>query len=295
MGVWDEGQACRVVIGLRASAPVEASVDAAATLAAVFQTELIGVFAKEEGIVDFAGLPFAQAVSFGAGQIRQLSRDVMVQALARSEMACRRAVSVRAERARVKWSFTLESGDVQGSLETILASGDILVLSGEGQGLGARGLLEAIRAAPHGARGVVVAAREAWRGVDAGERLSGRSRKPVQAPVIVIARDGPEADEACRLAARISAFTGEPMALLAIAASDQEAARIVERGRNAAGDRATPSVYRFQPGHAQWIAATLSALGPSFVVADLQGEPFDDDRSALCLLRAARAPVVLLR
>ena len=45
----------------------------------------------------------------------------------------------------------------------------------------------------------------------------------------------------------------------------------------------------------QAITAALSQLQPSFIVADKEGEPFDNDDTARAQFRAALAPVVLLR
>ena len=89
--------------------------------------------------------------------------------------------------------------------------------------------------------------------------------------------------------------TGAPLELIAIADSDQRAEAIYERAARLSKGVEVSGRHRLPPGAPNAISEVLMHYSPSFVVADLDGEPFVDDRTALQLLKAANAPTVLLR
>ena len=155
------------------------------------------------------------------------------------------------------------------------------MLSGDRLGFSTHRLIDELRMAPSSARGVLVA-------------VSHRERRSV-GPVVAI-DDGDEAGmETVTLAARIAEVSGAGLHLFVVAANDADANRIVQRANRLVGPGKRFFAHRFLPGAPQTIAAAFSKFEPSFIVSDQEGEPFGNDQAARALLRAARAPVVLVK
>ena len=281
IGMPQRRETCRIVVGLKPAAQIELPVEAAATLAAAIEAEMVGLFVREDAMIDLAGLPFARAFGFGAGRPLSLTREAMEQAFARCEATCRRTLSARAELARVKWSFSTMRGELPVKISAELTTGDFLVISGGGRGPGGHGLVDEIRSAPADVQGVVIAAAQE------AARSGG--------PFIAVDHGAAAGEKTVRLAMRIAAVSGAQPVLFVIAADVGQADRIARRGQQLAGAGTRLIVHRFLPGAPQSIATAFSRLAPSFVVADLEGEPFSDDQAVRTLLRAAGAPVALLR
>ncbi|NNE24427.1 MAG: hypothetical protein HKN11_17640 [Rhizobiales bacterium] len=274
-------RSCRIVIGLKAASDIDPPVDAATVLASAIKAELVGVFIEEEAMMDLAGLPFATAVSFGASKPQRLTPDTMKQAMARGAMMCQRALSARATSAQIKWSFSHRRGSAPETARAALNAGDYLVLSGQNHGFGSYELIEELRSVPRHSSGVLIAARQ--------------HQKPAKGPVIAVDDGDTTGAKTLALAARIAAATGQQLMLFAVAGTDADADRIVQRARELTGPTAAIEVHRFLPNAPRSIAAGFMHFMPSFVVADLEGEPFGHDRTALDLFRATKAPVVLIR
>lgn len=271
----------RIVIGLRAGVDFDPSVGAATMLAAAIKAEILGLFVQEEAMLDLAGLPFARVSQFGTAKTAPLTAGSMAAAMARSAEMCRRALSAHADKAQIRWSFSIEQGDLPLTLRGNVAAGDFLVLSGTGRGFGATQVIDEMRGLPSGIRGVVVAARQ----------RSARQHGPV-----VAIDDGDAAGEfTVSLAQRVARAANATIELFVIASDDAEAKRIVERAKSKIEPAQRLVTKRFSPGAPDAIASALIRCDPSFIVADREGEPFQDNESAIKLLRAARAPVVLIR
>lgn len=269
----------RVVIGLNAVSGAESSVAAGATLAAAIEAEMVGVFQRREAMLDAAELPFSRVVRAGSSIAAPVSRGAMEQAITRREGVCRKVLSVRAERLRVRWSFRSAPEEAETLLEAESLENDLVVLP---RTSGETGMPVAFdrtsRAALQRAAGIVFA--------DAGN---------AGGPVVAIDDGDAIGAETVRLATRIADVTGADLDLLAIAASAEDAGAIADRAREIAHRRHTLRIERYPPGAVTSIANALHRLVPSFVVADLKGDPFGDEAAQRVLLRAARAPVVLLR
>ena len=85
-----------------------------------------------------------------------------------------------------------------------------------------------------------------------------------------------------------------PIELLVIAGSDDQASRIETRAAETLHDIERLSFQRLTRWEAEELEAVLRDLRPSFVVADLEGEPFTRDETASAVIRAAGAPVLLV-
>lgn len=271
----------RIVVGFRSGANAERAVAAAAVLAGITEAKIVGLFVQEESMFDLAEFPFARVLNFDNPAPREISRQSMQEAFARTAAVCKRVLSKRAGKARVNWSFSTKQGDLNAVVEAMAGTGDYLVLSGETHGMGTHSLIRTLRMVPAGVGGVVVAA------------LHRESRST--SPVVAI-DDGDDAGaRTVALAARLAALEGRPLHLIVIAASDADADRIQARAATSVSGKQTMTTHRHLPGSPQSIAASLVHLSPFFVVGDLDGEPFADDQTAVSLFRAAKAPVLLLR
>ncbi len=162
-----------------------------------------------------------------------------------------------------------------------MTAGDFLVLSGIGRGFGAAQLMDELRSAPPDVRGIVVAAQQ-----------NGGRRK---GPVVAIDDGDATGEFTLSLAKQVAKAENASIHLFVVASTDSEAERIAERARSMIEPGQRLSVKRFSPDSAGAIASALIRCAPRFVVADREGEPFQDDETAVKLLRAARAPVVLIR
>ncbi len=271
----------RIVVGLKSASDVERAMAAATVLATAIEAEIVGLFVQEEAMLDLAEFPFARVLDFDRPSPREVSRKLMQEAFTRTAAICKQTLLNHARKAQVRWSFSTELGDFNATVKASAGSGDFVVLPGETHGIGTRSLIDALRTLPDGIKGVIVAA------LHRGSQSMG--------PVVAI-DDGDKAGaQTIALAARIAAISDKSLHLFAIAGSNADAARIEDRAAKLTGKGQTVATHRYVPGLPQSIAAGLAHLSPSFVVGDLDGEPFRDDKTVVSLFRAARAPVLLLR
>ena len=275
-------RAGRIVVVFRAALRVEPQVEAAVALASATGSEVSGLFVKEDRIFDLAGLPFAGARSSASRRLQPLTPDLVNRAYDLDAAVCRGIISERAERARIRWSFNVERGQLGAAYAEELAAGDYLAFAiAESGGLASFDVLEQLRLVPPDARGVVIA---------------GHTRTTSPAGPVVAIDDGDEAGEGTvRLALRLAAAQNRQLVLFVVADGDAVAERILERAKMLAGPDTAVDFRRFGVGDAESIAAAFMSVDPCFIVADLKGEPFADEHAVQMLLRSAQAPVVLLR
>jgi len=271
----------RIMLGMKSASQIAPAVDAASVLAEVINVDLFGLFVEEDAMINLAGLPFARAVDLGGGEVKPLTPQLIEQTFARNAETCRKAIEAGAGSSRVSWTFKTSRGQVSGEIESAVEIGDLLVLAGECRGLASTDLLREMRSVPAGTRGMVIVT----------ERCATRTKGPV---VAIDDGDAIGADTVS-LAAGLAASTDNKLVVLAVAATQAIADRISVRASGLAGSGTKPVLLRHLPGSTESISRTLTGLSPSFVVADMEGEPFISDQSLLAVLRAADAPVVLLR
>jgi nucleotide-binding universal stress UspA family protein len=96
-------------------------------------------------------------------------------------------------------------------------------------------------------------------------------------------------------AKQIAKSMDAPVHVLIIAASEEEAARIEGRAAAELEEVKLAGFRRLLSSGADELEAALQDLRPCFVVADLEGEPFSDNEAASAIIRAAGAPVLLIR
>ena len=277
----EQCQANRIIVGLKATNEFDPSIEAATKLAAAIQAEIVGLLVEEEALIDLADLPFSRTLAYGQTLSKPLSRNAMLAAFKRSAEQFRHSLSAHAGRAQVKWSFSSERGELTTKVRSVVATGDYLVIGGELHGFGARLILDELQSSPAEVSGVLIAAL--------------REVVARDGPVIAIDDGDKKGEQTIALACRIAAATRVGLCVFAVAGTDDEAEAISSRARQLAAPDTKVEIHRFVPGAPQTIAAATSEFRASFIVADQQGEPFGDRKSALSLLRAAKAPVLLLR
>jgi len=274
-------RASRIIVGWQSHAAIDLSVEALTLLAAATESEVVGMFVEDHALIELAGLPYLRALSPGITPPQPVTREAIVAAYARDAAVCRRLLSTHAGRAQVKWSFSTERGDLPAKIRSVAVASDFVVLSGDMQGFGAKQLMEELRSSPTDVRGILITGL--------------RQVVSQTGPVIAIDDGDEKGEQTIKLAARIAAARKTGLAIFVVAGTDVEADDIIRRARTVVDPNVTLSVHRFPPGSPQLIAAATREFDPSFIVGDRQGEPFGDDKSVLSLLRACRAPVLLLR
>lgn len=275
------GKHPRIIIGLRAGMDIDLPVGAATSLAAAIKAEVFGLFVQEQAMFDLAGLPFARVSKFGTAKTTALTTKSLATAMNQSAEVCRRTLSTYADKAQIRWSFSTQRGELPIALMGHVAAGDFLVLSRMSRGFGSAQLIGELRSAPSNVSGIVVAAAK-----DSARR---------DAPVVAI-DDGDAAGEVTLLLAQhVAKDRDAPICLFAVAATDARTDLIVERAGKLIEPAQRLIIKRLSPGLPETLASELIRIAPSFVVADLEGEPFHNDDSILMLLRAAGAPVILIR
>lgn len=271
----------RILLGLRATSDGDRSVLTAITLAKAIKREIVGLFVIEEEMVEMAGLPFTCTLETGTAQRRDLTAAIMSKALDRGASRCRQSLSNQAHQANVSWSFSIESGKLSVRLSAAISAGDFLVISGDRFGFNGPHLLDQLLFATSPIKGIVIAPSRATTNKDG--------------PIIVLDDGDTAGEETLLLGSRMAQATSRKLIVLALASSKEQVKNIADRATNMVPEGQKIITHRLVPGATDQLKATLAHLSPSFIIADMQGEPFGNDKAAQTLLRAARAPIVLLR
>lgn len=282
---------CTIVVDLKFTTTIATGINAAATLAAATGGRVLGLVVQEESMVNLANLPFASATIDSSGKARTFSREQMINAFEQQARMSKKLLSDCAARAKIRWSFSYDKGTSHSSRREAINPGDFLVLNASEYHYGTHRLLEEIHSCPAGTRGVVAIHSPLVTSSATHRHLPGASKAPV-----VAIDDGDESGrDTVALAARIASVTNNALVLMVIASDDDTASRIVQRARKLVPAHLDIRMHRYLPGASQAILAALAQAAPGYVVADVDGQPFVDSEIAADLVRAARAPVVLLR
>lgn len=269
----------RVMIELGGISDGGPIIDTACNLAAAIQAELYGLFVEEESLHDLSGLPFARAILPGRTRPQTLSPELVHETFAKQAAALRRALSASAGSARVSWKFDTTRGHGISEIRAKTSESDIVVVQQHRVGQSASDLMTAARDTAAAARGVVVIGRRI-------NRAAG--------PVVAIDDGDDTGLDTVAMAASLARRLDAPVELLVVAAGDEAAGRIRERDLALLEGLRVTAVHRLTTDLGE-IENALAGSAARFVVADLEGEPFGDNESAARLVRAARAPIVLIR
>jgi nucleotide-binding universal stress UspA family protein len=126
----------RIVVALDASRSSLAALEAAADLAVALQAELSGLFVEDENLVRLAGLPLAREFDPISARPRSMSTSELRRHIAAQARRAQQALSERAERHKVTWSFRTVRGHVTRELRAAASAADLLVLGSRGRSPG---------------------------------------------------------------------------------------------------------------------------------------------------------------
>lgn len=122
----------RILVALDASPHSLSALEAAATLAARFRAELLGLFVEDINLLRSAQLPFAREVGLFSGTLRGLDSQRVERQLHARAVRARQALAAVAERAQVQWSFRTTSGQIVPELLAAALDVDLVILGKAG-------------------------------------------------------------------------------------------------------------------------------------------------------------------
>ena len=183
----------RVLVALDDSMESRSALVAAAGIAKRLHAELIGLFIEDTRLLQLAGHPAVRHVS-GAGHAEAGADALAMERALRAQAALMHAALARAaETQALQWSFRVARGRVAAELLAAAPEADMMVLgktSLSGKGRGALG--SAARAFAASTSGAVLYS----------DHRPGAA--PHEASVVVVYDDGPAADRALEVAARVA-------------------------------------------------------------------------------------------
>jgi hypothetical protein len=257
----------------------DVTLEAASRIADAVRAELVGLFVKDTALFELADLPFSKEIPQSPGDATNLSRRMLENTLKRHEASFERALSVHATRMKLSCTCSTATGDMMGEILAQSDSGDIVVLSNPALGITTLDNIKMARHAAARAAGVVIA---------------GRSRSRRDGPVVAIDEGGSAGLSIISVTAQLAARANASAIVFVAAPDEQSANAAIERDREVMGSVPVDFITVADPQFRD-LSARLSACHPRIVVAGLKGALFGDDRHACALIRAARAPVLLLK
>lgn len=269
----------RVVIGLTAMSNNEGAISTGVSIAAVFGSDVMGLFIEEDALHDLAGLPFAIAQTTGLSQPEKITSDAMVRALARQAAMCREALEKHARRSRLEWTFSVRRGAWAVAYKDVHAPEDVLVLAREPRGEDLAQLVERLRIAQTFAKSIVIGATRPAAGSDA--------------PVVAIVDEGEVMRGPLTLAARWASRKAVPFHVLTIASGEEGAQAITKEVRAVVGPDQNIIFHHLAPDSRRDVIAVLSGLRPALTFAALQGSVFGDDAASRDVFRAVKSAFLL--
>ena len=274
----------KVVIDFKISTDVAPGIRAATTLAAATGGRIVGLFVQEQAMVDLSSIPATAAAIDSRGNARTFTRDELLSSFDQHAREARKLLEEYARQAKIDWSFSTDTGSASRGRLKAIDAGDFLVLPASNFYHSTPQLLRELKSCPEQTRGVVV--------IHSGQFM--RST-PIAGAVVAIDDGDASGKDTVQLAANIARVTGNPLELIAIASDQASIDKIVTRAQSASPQSHQFRVHRFFLGANESILTTLRQINPGYVVADSEGEPLSEPSMASELIRAARAPVVLLR
>ncbi len=255
----------RVLIGFGSAGTGTEDLDMAGDLALALEVELAGLFVEEELLYQISELPTSSAIGAQGQIVQGLDKASISRAIAGRAQACRRALSRRAERGHLQWSFEIQHGEAASIIAARVKDDDILLITGTTASTTLRAKMELakqMRAMP-GANLIVP---------DFLRRRSG--------PVVVL---HPMDHDFLDMAARVATRLEERLVLVA------------RGGEGEAGPRLPINkLSRVTAEQPAQIAAVLSSLRPRLLVVSRTDAVLADSVRAGELLRAAGAPILLV-
>ncbi|MFO0992244.1 MAG: hypothetical protein U1E67_09975 [Hyphomicrobiales bacterium] len=257
----------RVLVGLSSPDMPTAMLDLATELAHAFHAEVAGLFVEEDMLYQVGDYPSMQVVGHG-GRPEAIAPGRIGAELAAQARAWRRALSARAERSHVTWSFESKRGDALTILRGSTRADDVLLIGGTASTITLRSRIALAVEALGAARAVLIMP----------ERI-----RQARGPVVAFG-DGEDDGRPVELAARIARAMGESLLILTHG-----------RTQDAEAHGGQARILALANENPEAIAMLLRRLEPRLVVAQSAGPIFADVGIATSLMQAAGAPFLLLR
>lgn len=128
----------RILVALDASAPSLAALEAAATVAAKWQAELLGLFVEDINLLQLATLPFTHEVGFPSAIQRSIEPQGVERRLRAQARLSEQALARAAGRFNLRWSFRTERGQIVTQLLAVARETDLIVLGVRGRQVAGR-------------------------------------------------------------------------------------------------------------------------------------------------------------
>jgi nucleotide-binding universal stress UspA family protein len=198
----------RILIALDASAPSIAALEAAATLAARIDAELLGMFIEDVNLVHLAGLPFAVEIGALSARARPLAPEEMERLFRLQRGRAEQALAHVARRLHLRWSFRVARGQIVPELLAAAVEVDLMALGATGTQM----------------------LRRAWLGSTA-QAIMARSARPilialhdvtVRSPIAVVCSDSRGSMQALALAAYVAGRLDDDELVVFLLADDAE-------------------------------------------------------------------------
>jgi nucleotide-binding universal stress UspA family protein len=196
----------RILVALDASPESLAALDHAAKLAARLQAELEGLFVEDEDLINLAQQPFAREVSRLTNMVRSLDQATLEEDLRNQAALARRALRQKAEALRLRWSFRVVRGRLEGAIQSASMSVDLVAMGRRRQTIGGEAL---------GRTSSTMARR-----LTCSVLMALPQRERPDAPVATVYLDSPCGNAALDLAVRTAREEGRPL-LIIVPAKDK--------------------------------------------------------------------------
>jgi nucleotide-binding universal stress UspA family protein len=128
----------RIVVAIDSSAHAKAALETAASIAARFNAEILGLFVEDIDLVNLAKLPLGKEIGFISGQPREFDTHALEEGFRVEVARARRELQQIAGRSRVVSSFRVVRGRVDAEVMTAAAEGDLLILGTASRSVGFR-------------------------------------------------------------------------------------------------------------------------------------------------------------
>lgn len=125
----------RILVALDASPHSQAALDAAASVAALLNAELVGMFVEDINLLRVAQLPFVREVSFPNAEMRDIDEEIMERHWQRLAGEARRQLIELANERKLSWSFGIERGGVTDRLLAASQDMDLVAIGRLGRSL----------------------------------------------------------------------------------------------------------------------------------------------------------------
>ncbi len=125
---WPGWTVRRILVGLDASAPSAAALQAAVSLASRLHAELLAMYIEDENLARLAELPFAHELGAFSAQRRTLDPSYMDNLFKAQATRARHALQRSASAAELRWSFEIRRGSVARQLLLAAAEADLVVV-----------------------------------------------------------------------------------------------------------------------------------------------------------------------